>query len=180
MSIGGLAPSTTYHFRILARNADGTNVGTDQPFTTLTPNQRPTKPRLSRLLLTPDHFRAAQRGASVLRARAPSTGTLVTYSDTTVATTEFTVERKTAGHRSGRRGVRSLPHTLKHKRSKRCSLEVAIGRFRHSDKAGANGFHFSGRVAGHALPPDTYTLIAVAKSASASSNTISNRFHIRR
>ena len=33
-SIGGLAPSTTYHFRLVASNAEGTTVGPDVTFTT--------------------------------------------------------------------------------------------------------------------------------------------------
>jgi hypothetical protein len=35
--IGGLAPGTTYHFRILAENSAGTSYGTDQMFTTAPP-----------------------------------------------------------------------------------------------------------------------------------------------
>jgi hypothetical protein len=36
--ITGLGPNTTYHFRIVARNANGTGTGNDQMFTTLPPN----------------------------------------------------------------------------------------------------------------------------------------------
>lgn len=34
-AIGGLAPSTTYHFRLVAKNAGGTTQGADQAFTTV-------------------------------------------------------------------------------------------------------------------------------------------------
>lgn len=36
-ALSGLAPGTTYHFRILATNSVGTSVGADQVFTTATP-----------------------------------------------------------------------------------------------------------------------------------------------
>jgi hypothetical protein len=42
-TIGGLDPSTTYHFRIVATNEVGTSYGTDQTFTTET-SARPTEP----------------------------------------------------------------------------------------------------------------------------------------
>jgi hypothetical protein len=37
MTISGLAPSTTYHFRIVASNGSGTALGNDQSFTTVGP-----------------------------------------------------------------------------------------------------------------------------------------------
>ena len=179
--IAGLTPSTTYHFRILALNADGSNVGADQTFTTLPPGSpRPTTPILSRLSLTPSRFRAARRGASIARAKTARTGTLVTYNDSMAATTQFTVDRTAAGVRSGTRCVQLRP---KHKRpnpGKRCSLLIAHGSFKHSDHTGANSFHFTGRIAAQTLRPGTYKLVAVARSASAKSNTIITRFQLLR
>jgi hypothetical protein len=40
-NITGLNPSTTYHFNILGENADGTAVGNDRTFTTLSPTGAP-------------------------------------------------------------------------------------------------------------------------------------------
>jgi hypothetical protein len=37
-NIGGLTPHTTYHFRLVARNATGTRYGSDRIFTTATPS----------------------------------------------------------------------------------------------------------------------------------------------
>jgi len=37
-NIGGLTPHTTYHFRLVARNASGTRYGTDRTFTTTGPS----------------------------------------------------------------------------------------------------------------------------------------------
>jgi hypothetical protein len=40
-AIGQLAPSTTYHFRLVASNSSGSAQGTDRTFTTLAPGQAP-------------------------------------------------------------------------------------------------------------------------------------------
>ena len=40
-NIGGLSPSTTYHFRIAATNSTGTTYGSDRTFTTLSPTGPP-------------------------------------------------------------------------------------------------------------------------------------------
>src|SRR5438093_143728 len=40
-NIGGLSPSTTYHFRIVATNSTGTTYGSDRTFTTLSPTGPP-------------------------------------------------------------------------------------------------------------------------------------------
>src|SRR5438093_1237338 len=40
-NIGGLSPSTTYHFRIAAANSTGTTYGSDRTFTTLSPTGPP-------------------------------------------------------------------------------------------------------------------------------------------
>jgi hypothetical protein len=49
------------------------------------------------------------------------------------------------------------------KHAKRCTRYVKVGAFSHSDRAGANGVHFTGRVGGKALRPGKYELIAVAR-----------------
>ena len=36
-AVGGLAPSTAYHFRAVSENAGGVSFGADQTFTTATP-----------------------------------------------------------------------------------------------------------------------------------------------
>jgi hypothetical protein len=41
VSVGHLTPGTTYHFRILATNADGTTVGSDRSFRTALPPAKP-------------------------------------------------------------------------------------------------------------------------------------------
>lgn len=40
LKVTGLQPATTYHYRVVATNADGTTPGPDQSFTTVAPQQR--------------------------------------------------------------------------------------------------------------------------------------------
>jgi hypothetical protein len=65
-AISGLAPGTTYHFRIVATNATGTSVGVDRTFTTL-------KPRLS-LTVSPRTAVAGHRVCYSLTAKSSGHG----------------------------------------------------------------------------------------------------------
>jgi hypothetical protein len=104
-----------------------------------TPPPIPT-PVLSRLRLMPAAFRAARRGATVARA---ATGATISYSVSEASTTTFTVDRAS-------RGRKFIP---------------LHGNFTHHDVAGANHFHFTGRIGGRALSPGRYRLNATPRSA---------------
>jgi hypothetical protein len=50
------------------------------------------------------------------------------------------------------------------KHARYCTLMVPVrGSFTHSDVAGANRFHFTGRVSGRALTPGSYVLTAAPR-----------------
>jgi hypothetical protein len=53
----------------------------------------------------------------------------------------------------------------KRPRAKRCTLYRPAGSFSHTDKAGRNSFHFTGRVRGQKLKPDAYRLQAISRFA---------------
>jgi hypothetical protein len=57
------------------------------------------------------------------------------------------------------RGNRSKPSCKRYR--------TLRGSFRHAGKAGLNKFRFSGRLAGRALKPRSYRLVAVARDATA-------------
>jgi hypothetical protein len=92
-AITGLSPSTTYHYRLVATNADGTSYGDDQSFTT-SAAQGPvgggdrTAPLLTRVSARPPRFRLGRRG------------TTLRYTVSEQARVVFTVSRK--GRRIGR------------------------------------------------------------------------------
>jgi streptogramin lyase len=177
-AIAGLAPGTTYHFRLVATNSAGTAAGADQTFTTLPPNPLVPPPRLSGLKLTPSRFRAARRGGSIASAKRPPTGARISYRDSVRATARFTVRRVVAGVRVGKRCVR--PRGRPSKRARRCQLLVTLGSFLHADKPGRNRFRFTGRVSGKKLPPGAYTLVVTATNDGGISNRPSARFTILR
>lgn len=176
--VAGLAPGTTYHFRIVATNSAGTTAGADQTFTTLPPNPLVGRPRLSGLELAPSRFGAARRGGSIAGTKRPPTGTRISYGDSARATARFTVRRVVAGVRVGKRCVRPRGRPSKHAR--RCQLLLMLGSFLHADKPGRNRFRFTGRLSGKKLPPGAYRLMVTATNDGGISNRLSTRFTILR
>jgi hypothetical protein len=126
----------------------------------------PTSPAtglIQSLALAPSSFRTAKSGeATVSVAKAPI-GTTVTYSLSAAAKTEFTVERKTTGRKSGKSCVKQ---TKSNKSKTKCALLKPIrGSFTDSGAAGLNTFKFTGRIAGKALAPGRYELVGSAGGA---------------
>jgi hypothetical protein len=110
--------------------------------------------------LRPSSFRAAGTGASIAAAK-PAIGTRVTYSVSVPATTTFTIQHAVSGRRSGSRCVAK---TARNAHAKACTRYVALsGNFKHADAPGPNSFHFTGRLAGHKLPPGSYLLVATGR-----------------
>jgi hypothetical protein len=53
------------------------------------------------------------------------------------------------------------------------------GSFKHIGKAGTNSFKFTGRLAGKALKPGSYRLVAVARDAAGNASSVKRaRFRI--
>jgi CSLREA domain-containing protein len=166
-ALAGLAPSTTYHYRVVAVTPDGSATGQDQTFTTAAPSPPGSggplggggaTPSLAKLTVRPSSFRAANRGASI--ARTGRKGTTVAYTDSRPATTTFTVHRCTK--RSGRR----------------CKRYKRVGTFKHSDVAGTNRFHFTGRVRRRKLRPGVYRLSATARAGGVAGTTRRTPFRV--
>jgi hypothetical protein len=84
-----------------------------------------------------------------------ATGTKVRYLDTEAATTRFKVLQLSKGHKP-----------------------KAIGGFHHADHVGANKFHWSGKLHGHALAAGRYELQATPKLGSLTGKTISIKFTV--
>jgi hypothetical protein len=57
---------------------------------------------------------------------------------------------------------------------------LKLGSFTVHGAAGANSFHFTGRVNGHRLAPKGYTLVAVASANSKTGKRASVHFTVRR
>jgi hypothetical protein len=104
----------------------------------------------------------------------------VTYIDNDAAATTFTVTGSFKGYRKhGKGACRALPksrHIPKH--GKRCTRVVREGSFTHTDVAGANRFHFSGRMRGHGLPKGSYKLTAVPRYHSLTGHAVTVTFKV--
>jgi hypothetical protein len=117
-------------------------------------------PTESALALVPPTFVAAPSGSSISKK---SVGTKVSYRLSEAATTTFTVERQRAGRRVGRTCKKP---SRRNRRKRRCKRFVRVrGSFTHRGAAGANSFHFSGRIGGRKLAPGRYRLVGVPRDA---------------
>jgi hypothetical protein len=91
-------------------------------------------------------------------------GTVVSYGDTQVATTTFTVKQQLAGVIKNGRCVAAPRH--KRKGVKACVRTETLGSFVHADAAGANRFRFLGRLNGRVLKPGAYLMSGSPRSRS--------------
>jgi hypothetical protein len=121
------------------------------------------RPALSHLSLHPASFKSGR-------------GTRISYTDRVAASTTFTVLRSASGVRQGHRCVKPGRRS---KHGKRCTRYVTLGAFSHSDRAGKNSVHFTGRLGGNALRPGKYELIAVARIGGLHSRAVKVSFRVK-
>jgi hypothetical protein len=157
-----------------------TPISVPLPITTpgTTPTTTPVRriaPALGALTLSPATFHAAKSGASIAKRQPP--GTSLSYNDSDVATTTFTVLRSQRGVRKSGRCVAPPKHG---RGGRPCKRFVKVGVFTHTDKAGRNGFRFTGRINGSALKPGSYELEATPRLAGLSGTARTARFTITR
>ena len=139
--VAGLKQGTSYHFRLVASNADGSSRGTDQSFTT---NDR-TKPVLTLLKVAPGIFRATK-------------GTTISFSLSEAATVTFKVDRVLPGIR---KGSRCVARTARRRRGRACTRYVPVkGTLTQAGTAGANRVPFDAKLGGKLLRPAAYRLSA--------------------
>jgi uncharacterized repeat protein (TIGR01451 family) len=135
----------------------------------------PATPAITKFKLKPKSFKAATKGGSV--AAAATTGTVVSYSLNTAATTKLSVLKPTPGIKSGKQCVKRPKHPPKG--AKTCTRYVSIGSFKHGDLAGSNRFRFTGRLKGKTLKGGSYRLQAVATNVSGASRPVQAGFKVK-
>jgi hypothetical protein len=134
---------------------------------------------ISALTISPSAFLAAPSGATtstVKRKPRKKYGATIAYRDSQVASTTFTVLSKSSGRIQGR-SCKKPSKANKH--GKRCTLLTKLGGFTHTDKAGANSLHFSGRLKDKKLAAGAYELQAVAHDAAGNGPTVTKTFTIK-
>ena len=135
--------------------ASVTQALTVAPDESLNPALRAT---ISRLGVTPKEFQAAGKGASI----SARSGAAVSYRDSRAAVTTFQVRHGLRGTFAGGKCHKPKPGL----HGRRCARYVKIGQFTHTDVAGLNRFHFTGRLNGKKLAPGRYRFRAVPSQGS--------------
>ena len=165
-AVQGLAPATTYHYRLVATSANGTTVGGDGAFTTSGPGgpggpggSDTTKPVFLSASLSRKVFAVNPRGRAEVPVTAAKRGTTFRYSLSEAARVVFTIHRV----RPGRRVRGKCRRVTSTNRSKpRCKRYVSPRRFAAQATAGANRKKFSGRIGKRALRRGPYRATLVA------------------
>jgi hypothetical protein len=136
-------------------------------------------PVISRLKIKPTRIVAAATGSSIATTRKArsATGATVSYTDTQAATTRFAVFRLASGVKQGKRCVK--PQARKPSKPKpACTRYLLLGNFTHTDVAGRNSFHFTGRVGGHKLVVGSYRLTATPRARGRSGRAVNVLFDV--
>jgi hypothetical protein len=136
---------------------------------------KPKTGAITGLTVSPSSFFAAPSGATLAKAKRKY-GTTIGYRDSQAATTTFTVLRPLAGRRQGKQ-CKKPGKANRH--GKPCTLYLALGSFAHTDKAGANSLHFSGRLKGARLAKGSYRLQAIPRNAAGSGPTVTREFTVK-
>ncbi|HET6690251.1 MAG TPA: choice-of-anchor Q domain-containing protein, partial [Miltoncostaeaceae bacterium] len=168
VTVGGLVPLTTYHYRLLATGPDGTSVGADRTFEVTPPSIAGVRrPRLTGLRVRPKAFAPMARRGPRTHARKgrPARGALVVFRLSERAKVTITVTRSLRGKvvRAGKR-TRCAPVSAraKVKRGRGCVRVRTLGAVRRNGRAGVNRFVITGRVGSKPLPVGSYRLVFVA------------------
>ena len=181
----GLTAATTYHYRLVAQNPDGTAVGEDRTFTTapsppiLLPDLL--EPRFVTASLSPAIFavnRTGEREVAVAaqRRRRVRRGTTFRLLLTEPARVVYTIQRARSGRRAGGRCRRV---TRANRRRRKCTRWVRVGRFAQQVTAArTTSKRFSGRIGRRTLRRGRHRAVLVATDA-AGNTSAAKRLNFR-
>jgi hypothetical protein len=144
--LGGLRQGATYHYRLVAANAEGTTFGADATFTTLDR----TKPALTNVRIVPGLFHRKNGAAFAF-----------TLSEN--ATVTFRFDRSLRGVRRGNRCVKI---TRRNRRHRPCTRYLPVaGSVVQAGAEGPNSIHFDATVGTKLLAFGAYRLRATPRDA---------------
>lgn len=169
LSLAGLTPLTTYHYRLVATGPDGTASGSDRTFATTaaTVAGGPGAPRVTRLTIAPKRFAVVPKGGAL---RPPTRGRValgarISFLLSEAATVRIVVQMSVPGHRvrrTGRLRCVAAPVGIRIARGSRCALHLAKGTLRRAGAAGAGRVVLTGRLGRRALAPGSYRIAVTA------------------
>jgi FG-GAP repeat len=183
-AVGGLAPGTTYHFRLVAENSGGVAYGDDQTFTTEAPGatsttEVPTTPPAQKLTSTSPsvsnetspppvvqnarqstaRWREGNRLARISRAKTP-TGTIFSFSLGEQAAVTFNFAQRVSGREVGGRCV---AQSVRNRSKPACGRSVTAGALSFTGHDGTDEVAFQGRISPvKRLAPGRYTVVITA------------------
>ena len=162
-AVSGLAPGTTYHFRMVAENAGGTSYGADQTFTTL-----PGVPTVTGASQMHRSWREGSALATLARKRAPL-GTSFSFTLNQPATVSFAFTQPASGRKVGHSCV---AEKKTNRRKRRCVRTLTRGTLSFAGHAGLNTLSFQGRLS-HTkkLRPGIYTVVILATNSAGQRST---------
>ncbi len=162
-TLRGLKPSTTYHYRIVAFNEEGTAAGDDASFTTAATPVDTIKPIFLAASLTSRIWAVDNSGsAETAVAASVKRGTTFKYRLSEAGRVVFTIDKATSGRKVG---TSCKKPTRSNRKRKKCTLYKRAGRFAQDSVAGANTKRFSGRIGSRSLSPGKYRANLVAIDA---------------
>ena len=157
-AVGGLAPSTTYHFRAVSENAGGVSYGADQTFATATPPP----PSITSATQSRSRWREGSGLARISRRRVP-VGTTFSFALNEQANVSFVFTQRVHGRKV--RG-KCVAQTRANRRKPACLRTVTRGTLAFSGHAGTNHVAFQGRLSrSRRLAPGAYSLLITASDA---------------
>ena len=172
---GGLSPSTTYHFRLVATNYTGTTAGPDETFTTAA-LPRPKPAVISKAGQSARRWREGSRLARATRRPRIPVGTTFRYTLDKPAAVRFAFTQRKRGRRVGGRCV---PQTKRNRHRHSCARTKVAGTLRFAGHAGVNKVRFQGRLTRRKrLKPGRYTLVITATTPGAGSTSAKLKFTI--
>ncbi|HUH80502.1 MAG TPA: fibronectin type III domain-containing protein [Solirubrobacteraceae bacterium] len=163
--VSSLSPGTTYHFRVIATNPDGTSFGADETFTTTVATTATTTttvaPVITNAAQSNRSWREGTRLASFSRKHKLSPlGTTFSFTLNEQANVSFAFTQRVGGRKVNGKCV---AQTRKNHSKHACKRTVTRGTLSFTGHAGKNKVSFQGRIS-HAsrLKPGSYTLVITA------------------
>jgi hypothetical protein len=160
-----LEPNRTYHFRLVASNADGETIGADHTFTTAAPPEPPPSTAVTNTTPgptpAPDTLAPVIGAVSIRPARIIRSSTL-SFTLSEPARVAVAIQRRIAGRRVGGRCVKP---TRRNRRAPACSRYDAATRFAFQAAAGTTTRRLSARIGPTTLTPGGYRVTLLATDA---------------
>lgn len=158
--LGGLQPSTTYHYRIVSTSQHGTSFGADRTLTTPAPPPPPPPP-------PPPEIAALSVSPLVVKRSRSRTGTSarIAWTLTRPGSVTVTFLRATTGYLD-RGTCRRAPARGVPRGRRRCTRWTTLpGSLRQAGAAATGRIRFGGWLAGRKLPLGRYRVRAIATEA---------------